>query len=311
MSANGSDVSDLFNVNGTTGASINPLVVNIPGPAGSTTNSRPTGQVFFGGGGGFDLTPGNDKTSRVFLFATESGTIAGWNPGVNLHNAVTEVDNSTKGAVYTGLALGSTKDHGTLLYAANNAKGGTIDVFDTNFKAVNLGPGAFTDPHRSADEAANFSPYDIQNINGMLFVTYARHGKPPAGVTENGFLDVFTTDGKFMTRFATGGPLNAPWGMALAPKTFGAFGGDLLIGNVADGHINAYAIDPKTGMGKFVGTLTDGLGNPITIGGLWGLTFGTGGKGGDPNRLYFSAGIGFYQHGLFGALQVIDPIQPT
>jgi uncharacterized protein (TIGR03118 family) len=311
VSVNGSGVADLFNVNGTIGASINPLIVNIPGAAGSTANSRPTGQVFFGGGGGFDLTAGNDQTSSVFLFATESGTIAGWNPGVDLHNAVTKVDNSAAGTVYTGLALGSTTDHGTLLYAANNARGGTIDVFDTTFKAVNLGSSAFVDPHLSADEAANFSPYNIQNINGLLYVTYSRHGEAPAGATENGFIDVYNTDGKFLTRFATAGPLNSPWGLALAPKTFGAFGGDLLVGNEDDGHINAYSIDPKTGAGKLVGTLKDGLGNPITIGGLWGLKFGSGGKNGDPNTLYFTAGIGDYQHGLFGALQTIEPIHTT
>jgi uncharacterized protein (TIGR03118 family) len=297
VSANGTGVADIFPVSPLTGASVSSLVVAIP-PAPGKTNSLPTGQVFFGGKGGFDLVAGNDKTSSVFLFDTENGTIAGWNPGVDLHNAVTKVDNSTKGESYTGLALS-----GGLLYAANNAGTGSIDVFDTNFTSVNLGPNAFKDPSITA----GFTPYNIQAItvngNTELVVTY---DNPKSPTHTDGFVDIYSTTGVLLQQLAAHGPLNEPWGVALAPKTFGKFGGDLLIGNVGDGHISAFNL----GTGKFDGQLIDATGKPVAIGGLWALAFGTGGNsGGDPNTLYFAAGIGRYQHGLFGSLRAIDPIQ--
>jgi uncharacterized protein (TIGR03118 family) len=307
VSDNGTGISSLYNVHGVGGVAINPLAVNIPAAAGSTAPGSPTGQVF-NGAGGFDLTAGNDNTSSIFLFATEDGTIAGWNPGVDptgkfagpggiSAQAVTKVDNSAKGANYTGLAEATSEHHGLLLYAANGGGNGSIDVFDSGFHPVDLGPKAFTDPNLPA----GFVPYNVQAIDlpsGVkeVLVTYTNFGG-------TGLIDTYTTDGKFVGRFATGGGLNAPWGMALAPATFGKFAGDLLVGNVADGHITAFTLG-----GKQVGQLTDGRGRPIAISGLWGLKFGTGGRGGDPNTLYFNAGIGGYQHGLFGALQVIEPI---
>jgi uncharacterized protein (TIGR03118 family) len=305
VSDNDTGVATIYNVNPLTGTSINSLVVNIPVPNGSTaTNSRPTGQVFNSDGKGFfDLVTGNDNTNAVFIFATQLGTIAGWNPGVNLHNAVTKVNNSANHENYTGLALATSPTQGALLYAANNAGGGSIDVFDKNFQTVNLGAGAFKD----SSIAAGFTPYNVQAIKvggtTELVVTY---DNPTSPTHTDGFVDIYSTEGVLLTKLAAHGPLNEPWGVALAPSTFGKFGGDLLIGNVGDGHISAFNLTTK----KLDGQLTDGLGRTISIGGLWGLMFGSGGNnGGDPNTLYFTAGIGRYQHGLFGSLQAIEPIQ--
>jgi uncharacterized protein (TIGR03118 family) len=201
---------------------------------------------------------------------------------------------TTKGADYTGLALGNITGHGPVLYAANSSKG-TIDVFDQNFHPVTLTSGAFHD----ANLPAGFTPYNVVVIGNQVFVTYASLSKPNAG-----FIDVYNADGTMGHRFASNGPLASPWAIVKAPPTFGAFANDILVGNLSSGHIDAY-----TAGGKFVGALTDGMGHAIAISGLWELKFGTGGMGGNPNTLYFTAGIGGYQHGLFGALQTIDPLQ--
>ncbi len=207
------------------------------------------------------------------------------------------MDNSGAGADYTGLTMGTDSDGRTLLYAANLGQG-TVDVFDAAFLPTHTIGGSFTD-NQLPD---GFVPYNIQNLGGKLYVTYTKQG----GDTHvgDGFVDVFSTDGTLLQRLVANGPLNAPWGVAIAPTGFGVFSNDLLVGNVADGHINAF--DPTTG--AFVSELKDGLGNPIAIDGLWALHFGNGGAAGDTNTLFFNAGIGGYQHGLFGSLQIIDPI---
>jgi hypothetical protein len=170
-------------------------------------------------------------------------------------------------------------------------------VFDQNFNPIERA-GSFQDPNL----AEGFAPFNIQNIHGLLFVTYAQHeeGKaddlPGAG---NGFIDVYDADGNLVRRFASQGPLNSPWGLALAPLGFGPFGGDLLVGNNGDGRINAY--DPENG--AFLGTLADGDGSPLSVPDLWALTFGNGHLGGDANTLFFTAGVDYEQHGLFGAIQ--------
>jgi uncharacterized protein (TIGR03118 family) len=278
----------------------NPLVVHIPAVNGAA-NSRPTGVVFNDSGGGFTVSETvNGVTtsgSSAFIFATQQGTIAGWAPGVDRNNAIIGVDNSAKGANYTGLALVS--DQGPAELFAANSNGG-IDVFGSNFQPVTLGAGAFTDPNLPA----GYTPYNVAEVNGQLFVTYA---KGPASQPGDGFIDVYTTDGTFVERFTSGGPLEEPWGMAVAPGGFGKFGGDLLVGNVGNGHIDAYKLTGPDA-GQFDGALLDGRGNPIAVNGLWGLAFGNGHAGTDPNTLYFNAGIGGYQHGLFGSLQAIEPI---
>ena len=290
VSDNRTNVSTLYDGQGTPQS----LVVAIPSVNGKP--SRPTGVVFNGDNSAFLVSEdGVNFGSSAFLFATQQGTIAGWSPGVDRNNAVIAVDNSATGANYTGLALADNNGQ-TLLYAANS-KGG-IDVFDSGFNPVNLGDGAFQDPN----PIAGYTPYNIQDINGQLFVTYS---KGPGGQAGDGYINVFNTDGTFVQRFTTGGPLDEPWGMAVAPASFGRFGGDLLVGNVGNGHINAFDLTT----GAYMGTLLDARGTPIAINGLWGLSFGNGTRAGDPNTLFFTAGIGGYQHGLFGELQAVEPIK--
>jgi uncharacterized protein (TIGR03118 family) len=212
------------------------------------------------------------------------------------------VDNSTAGAVYKGLAL-ATADSGPRLYAANfNA--GTVDVFDTNFAPV-MRAGAFTDPNIPS----GFAPFNIQNLGGRLYVTYAKQDDQQhddvAG-PGNGFVDIYDLNGTLLQRLISGAPLNSPWGLAMAPASFGAFSNALLVGNFGSGTIAAF--DPATGAP--LGTLQNKLGNPIALQGLWALQFGNGGNGGATDTLYFTAGIAGggarEDHGLFGSLQAAD-----
>ena len=256
------------------------LVVSIPG-------GNPTGQVFNSTTSDFALASGG---KALFLFATLGGTIAGWN-GAQGVQAVTVVPSQ---GVYTGLALGA-NGSGNFLYAANSATG-AIDVFNGTFGAATLS-GSFTDPNLPA----GFTPYNIQNVGGVLYVTYENEG------SGGGVVNAFDTNGNFLRRVSAngdGGPLASPWGVTLAPPSFGPFGGALLIGNEDDGFINAF--NPTTG--QFLGHLFDANGDPIANTGLWGLTFGNGGKGGDPNVLYFAAGINEEVDGLFGSIAFQAPV---
>jgi uncharacterized protein (TIGR03118 family) len=299
-SDNNAGVSTLYRGDGTAV----PLVVTIPGP-NSPTGGTPTGTVFNSTASDFfvtDRTTG--KTGKAFfLFATEDGTIAGWNPNVGGKSATIAVDHSAvpdpnNGAVYKGLTLGSVSNSaGTKNYLyASNFRSGHVDVFDKNFAPATLA-GTFTDPN----VPSGFAPFGIENIGGQIFVTYAKQNAERhddvSGVG-NGFVDIFNTDGTLARRFATQGSLNSPWGLALAPSTFGNFHGDVLVGNFGDGLINAY-----TPAGAFRGQLKSETNAPIQIEGLWGLRFGNGGAGGDPSTLFFAAGIGGEQHGLFGTIQ--------
>jgi uncharacterized protein (TIGR03118 family) len=234
-----------------------------------------------------------------FIFATEGGTISGWANAVDPVNAQMAVDNSAAGAVYKGLAIVTTPT--PQLYAAN-FKTGAIDVFDGTWKPVTLAAGAFTDPAIPA----GFAPFNIQNLGGKLYVTYAKQGATKvfdAPGVGNGYVDVYDTSGKLLQHLAEKGTLNSPWGVQLAPATFGRFGGALLVGNFGDGMISA--IDPATG--AFLGTLQDQTGKNIQIDGLWGLQFGNNGSGGDANSLYFTAGPSQQRHGMFGII-VSNPV---
>ncbi len=271
--------------------------VAIPGPTGSKLPGAPTGIVFNSSTTDFAVAPGQPAK---YIFATEDGTIAAWNNGAA---AVLKVDLSALGTVYKGLALGSSNKK-NYLYAANfNAA--RVDVFDANFAPASVG-GSFTDPNLPA----GFAPFNVQNVGGKLYVTYA---KPDAAKHDdvsgpgNGYVNVFDTGGKLLQRFASQGPLNSPWGVVLAPAGFGGFGGALLVGNFGDGLINAF--NPATG--AWLGALRDGSGKALAIEGLWGLTFGNGSKGGDRHTLYFTAGIKgggkVEDHGLFGSITPIAP----
>lgn len=290
VSDNGTGVSTLYN---TAGAKQG-LTVTIP-PAGSApgTTATPTGQVF-NGTADFVVTKEAVSGPSRFIFATEDGTISGWNQTVDPTHAILTVDNSGAEAVYKGLAIGANAS-GNFLYAAN-FHAGTIDVFDKNFHQVLLA-GSFTDP----DIHTGFAPFNIQNLEGKLYVTYAKQdadGEDDVAGPANGYVDIFDTTGNLLQRLATRGRLNSPWGLAFAPPSFGAFAGDLLVGNFGDGRINV--IDPVTG--EFLDQLRDPNNRAITIDGLWGLIVGNGGNGGDLDKVYFTAGSDDETHGLFGSL---------
>ena len=271
-----------------------PLVVSIPPPAGSPpgTQSLPTG-IVFNDTDGFLVSAGPVSGPAHYIFATEDGTIAAWSDAVS-PNAILAVDNSSAGAVYRGLAIGRNAG-GSLLYATNFAAR-TVDVFDRTFAPATLS-GSFTDP----GIPAAFAPFGIQNVDGDLFVSYARRNAttnqdvPGVG---NGYVNVFDTDGQFVRRFASQGRLNSPWGIAQAPVSFGAFGGALIIGNAGDGQLNAF--NPVGG--TFLGQVSRPNGDPITISGLWGLAFGNGSVAGSTDTLYFAAGSNDRQDGVFGTL---------
>jgi uncharacterized protein (TIGR03118 family) len=273
------------------------LVVSIPAPpsAGPGAVGAPDGTVFNPTPDGFVVSKNGASAPARFLFATEDGTIAGWNPAVDPTHAVIAVDRSTvtdqagdHGAVYKGLALVSTPA-GKFLYATN-FRFGTIEVFDSNFHLVN----SFTDP----TVPPGFAPFGIHNIGGNLYVTFAKQNAAKfdddAG-PGHGFVDVFAPDGNLLQRLASHGRLDSPWGVTLAPSTFGAFGGDILVGNFGDGRINAF--NPTTG--QFLGQLRT-HGGPITISGLWGLRFPAGSLNVTANALYFTAGLNHEADGLLG-----------
>lgn len=297
LSNNGMGNTTLYNGAGQPFPIASPLVVTIP-PGGGAAPSTPTGQVF-NGTSDFQISSGSTPAPSRFIFATEGGTISGWNPTVNPTNAIVAVDNSAAGAVYKGLASGSGAS-GNVLYAAN-FHAGTIDVFDKSFNSVALA-GSFKDPTLPA----GYAPFNIQNIGGKLYVAYAQQDAAKhdevAGASL-GFVSVFDANGNFIKRVASNGALNAPWGLAMAPLDFGQFSNDLLVGNFGDGRISVF--DSLTD--AFLGQLGDRLGNPIEIPGLWALTAGNGGPGIDKNNLYFTAGISDEAHGLFGSLSVPEP----
>ena len=260
-------------------------VVTIPGTGG------PTGQVY-NNTGTLQLSNGSNAQ---FLFATLDGRISGWNNAAGT-SAITMVDNSAAAAVYTGLAI-SGSGATSRLDAANHANG-VIDRFDGNFTP--LFGIAFTDPTLPA----GFTPYNIQNLGGTIYVTYENE------TSGGGVVNAFTLDGILIRRISAngaGGALDGPWGLALAPASFGQFAGALLVGNEGDGHISAF--DPTTG--QFLGQLLQQNGQPLANPGLWGLTFGNGGSGGDPNLLYFAAGIQNETQGLFGSIQGVEIPEPT
>jgi uncharacterized protein (TIGR03118 family) len=262
---------------------IKSLVVTIP-KIGSP--SGPTGQVF-NGTTSFNLP---DGSPALFLFVTLDGQLTGWNPGT----ATIAVNvGTTAGAIYTGLAINNV-GAANYLYAADNT--GHIDVFDSSFK--NVTNTTFAGKFVDKNALPGFNPFNIQDINGDLYVTYAKNvmgiGQP------GGFVDEFDSSGNFLKRIATNGMLYAPWGITLAPAKFGNLSGDLLIGQFGSGEILAY--DPATD--AFVSTLNGKNGQPIINPFLWALDVRTGGSAVNLNAVYFTAGYNNQADGLFGAIQV-------
>jgi uncharacterized protein (TIGR03118 family) len=291
FSNQGSGTATLHDGTGTATAlivTIPPLVAGTP-PGLPSSGVGPTGQVFnSAGAGNFVLSDGSAAT---FLFDTLDGQILGWNGGAGttaLHAA------TTTGAAYSGLTLASV---GVANYLYATDEHGHINIFDNTFQDVTgtTFGGKFVDPN----PVSGFNPFNIQNIGGNLFVTYAALNANGFGMP-GGYVDKFDSSGNFLARVATNGSLAAPWGVALAPAGFGSFAGDLLIGNFGNGQILAF--DPNNS-NAFLGVLDNPNGQPITIPDLWALEFRTAGTGVSPNDLYFTAGINGQRDGLFGDLQ--------
>ena len=281
---NGTNTSTLYSG---TGAKI-PLSVSVPG--------APTGTVFNGSATDFPVSQGGKSGVAKFLFATEGGTILGWTPAVNAATAVVGVDRSSAGAVYKGLATANDR-----LYATD-FHNGRIDVFDASFNPVTTS-GGFKDPKI----AKGFAPFGIQAIGGNIVVTYAKqdaakHDDVP--VPGQAYVDEFTPDGQLVGHVVNSGkknaPLNAPWGLALAPAGFGSFGGDLLVGNFGNGRISAYA--QRGSAWVYKGQLRGGDGSLVSIDGLWAIAFGNGAAAGPTDTLYFLSGPSGEQHGLYGSI---------
>jgi uncharacterized protein (TIGR03118 family) len=330
ISDNAAGVATLYNVPATAPNSVtkNPRVVSIPTPKDPLGGGSPTGTVFNittlpGATPGFMISgvkgDGVTETSApaTFLFATEDGTIVGWNPGVfppgqtgsnppgsnfgiialdNSGNNFTVPPSSATGAVYKGLAIATDAKGQTRLYVTN-FRSGMVEMYNEGFMALGS-PPAFVDP-KLPD---SYAPFNIVPVNGELFVTFAVQNAEKhddvAGQS-HGIVDVFDLDGTFRQRFAQHDQLNSPWGVALAPTGFGELGGALWIGNFGNGQINAF--NPDTG--KFLSKVRDPKGKAVLIDGLWTITFGSNnGNGGAPNTLYFTAGVNGETDGLFGSL---------
>jgi uncharacterized protein (TIGR03118 family) len=299
VSDNGAGVATVYDGAGNPQPdSLHPRVVTIPAApsAGPGATGTPTGSAFNPTANGFVISENGVSGASTFLFATEDGTIAGWNSAVDPTRAITAVDRSTitdpagdAGAVYKGLTMVTTPA-GKFLYAAN-FRFGVVDVFDSHFNLVE----SFTDP----TVPAGFAPFGIHNIGGNLFVTFARQDAAKhddvAG-EGNGFVDEFSPSGTLIKRLVSRGALDSPWAVTLAPSTFGRFGSDILVGNFGNGHINAY--DPVTG--HHLGSLRTADGDQLVIPDLWGLRFPAGSLNVVPGALYFAAGINNEKDGLFG-----------
>jgi uncharacterized protein (TIGR03118 family) len=306
VSDNNDGLSTLYDGNGVKQG----LTVTIPLPAGRAPPpaAAPTGLVW-NPTSSFPITVGQTTVPATFIFDTEDGTIVAWNPAVDpitagQSTATRVVDNSTKGAVYKGLAFGTNK-HGNFLFATNFAAG-TVEVYDKNFALATL-DGNFSDP----DIPTGFAPFGIANIDNNLYVTYAKQNAQKNDVVAGaglGFVNVFSTDGVLIKRFASAGALNAPWGVTRATQNFGQFSGSILIGNFGEqgnfaGWINAFGGGDEN---DFLGSLRDATGKPIAIDSPWALVFGTF-LNSDADTLYFTAGPNQQLNGLFGRI-VAQPL---
>jgi uncharacterized protein (TIGR03118 family) len=284
VSDNGKNATTLYSGTGAKQA----LTVAVPG--------APTGTVFNGSATDFVISQNGKTGAARFLFATEGGTILGWSPAVNGATAIPGVDRSASGAVYKGLTTANDRLYATDFH--NNR----VDVFDASFNPVTTAP--FKDPKLPK----GYAPFGIQALAGSIFVTYAKQDAAKHDdVPGNGFgyVDQYTPDGQLVARVASGGrknaPPNAPWGLALAPSSFGVFSGDLLIGNFGNGRVSAYQ-DRGGGKWVFKGQLRHGDQTLVEIDGLWAIAFGNGAAAGPATTLYFAAGPVGETHGLFGSV---------
>ncbi|OWK39222.1 TIGR03118 family protein [Fimbriiglobus ruber] len=274
------------------------LVVTIPGGA-------PTGQVF-NTTSNFTVTAGGVTQPAVFIFASQTGWVTGWNPSVPPITSAQTAFIASDGAEYTGMALAN-NGTGNFLYLAD-FHNGKIDVLNSTFQLTHLA-GSFTD----TGLPAGYAPYNVAALGGKLYVSYAKQDAAKQSAvagTGNGFIDVFDTNGNFLQRLASGGQLNSPSGMVIAPAGFTGFANDLLVANAGNGQINAF--DQSTG--TFLGTVDGTTGQPLVEDGIKGLAFGNGASAGDSSSLYFTAGPDAGAHGLFGkitpAAATVPPVTP-
>jgi uncharacterized protein (TIGR03118 family) len=314
VSNNNSGTSTLYNATG----GIIPIngtgIVDVPPPGFAPgTSSTPTGIVFNGSATDFLVTPGG--ASAHFIFVTEDGTISAWASG---KTAVLEVDNSdtgsSHGAVYKG-ATSADVDGKKYLYVTN-FRSGRVEVYDTTFTRVHFGDDAFRlhgdcdgdDHHSDCDgdrDRGGYAPFNIQNIGGSLFVTYAKQDAmkhddfPGAGL---GFVEIFSPKGKHIGHLEHGDWMNAPWGVVWTTRDFGKFSNSILVGNFGSGWVAAF----NGFTYKFEGFLLNPDNSLLTVDGLWSLTFGNDGTAGTANMLYFSAGINDENDGLFGTITPVD-----
>lgn len=290
VSNNGTGTSTLYlgDVNGSAFQQV-PLVVAIP-------DAVPTG-VVFNSTTDFLITNGTDTSPALFIFVSEAGTVSAWNTNVPL-NSPAIVGATVTGAIFKAVTIGSNAT-GNFLYAAD-FHNHQIDVFDAGFNLVTL-TGSFTDPAIPPE----YAPFNIQNINGSLYVTYAladAASEDEVAGKKLGFVSVYDTDGNLVKHLIEHGKLNAPWGLALAPADFGPLSNALLVGNFGNGQINGY--DPSTG--AFIGKLKTKPGKKA-LEGLWAISFGNGVSAGDLNTLYFTAGPEDETHGRFGSIRFPQP----
>ncbi len=320
VSDNGTGVATLYDQDGVAQFPGATLVVNVTGAGGGPAAND---GVVANTGAGFVVSSGGASGPARFIFASEDGTISGWNPGVPApvapatRSTVTEVvvDHSSSdplgGSVYKGIAIASTEMGDRLL--ATDFRNGKVDVFDDTFKQLMM-PGAFVDP----GIPAGFAPFGIQVVNGTVLVTYAKQDAArhdDVAGRHLGFVNAFSPDGKLLRRVVSAGKLNSPWGLAMAPETgFGRASGKLLVGNFGDGHIIAYDLEhANEGEMDVEGEAGGGMyltsaGGPIVIDGLWGIGFGAGNVASGPvNTLFFAAGPNGEADGLFGRIDYVPP----
>lgn len=289
---NGTGKSTLYDGSG----NVNALVVTIPSANGSDPGT-PTGIVFSGSNTDFIVTANGKTGPARFIFASEDGVISAWAPTVDGTHAIRVALGAD--AVYKGVTLAGNGD-GFFLYAAD-FHGRKIDIYSSTFAPVSAA-GKFVDRNIPAD----YAPFNVQNIQGNLYVSYAKTTPGSDDETAGrglGFVDVFDADGNLLRRLAQHGTLNAPWGMALAPTGFGKFSNDLLVGNFGDGTINAF--DPRTG--AFKGQLRGADNKVLKIDGLWGLAFGNGILNQPTDTLFFAAGPHDEADGLYGRIDARVP----
>jgi len=289
-SNNNSGTTTLYTANGSFAGL---PAISIPLPVGQSGVAGPTGVVSNAPGTGFDVSAGGHTGASNFVFVTEQGIVAGWASSVSLSHAITAIDDSGKGSVFKGITTGPGLTGGRDLFIADFGQG-KIVILDSNFHTVPHA-GLFVDH----SIPAGYAPFNIQRMANNYYVTYAKQDSqkqndvPGSG---NGYVDVYSKTGTLIQRLASGGVLDSPWGLAVAPSTFGSLAGDILVGNFGNGRINAFS---PTGTPE--GKILNSGGTPLIIHDLWSLTPGTSNVGG-VNTLYFTAGADNQEGGLIGTL---------